>query len=92
MTLLILFIAIPRFFDLPQNLNVGLGKDYSIDEYYKRITKLMDFNCSFDYDLTKPIGMRRKLIDNKMLKFGWKPKFTLNHGLKRTIIITEIKN
>ena len=78
---------------MPQNLNVGLGKDYSIDEYYKRITKLMDFNCSFDYGLTKPIGMR-KLIDNKMLKeFGWKPKFTLNHGLKSTInYYNEIKN
>ena len=89
-----ILFAIPRFFDLPQNLNVGLGKDYSIDEYYKRITKLMDFNCSFDYDLTKPIGMRRKLIDNKMLKeFGWKPKFTLNHGLKSTInYYNEIKN
>ncbi len=89
-----ILFAIPRFFDLPQNLNVGLGKDYSIDEYYKRITKLMDFDCLFDYDLTKPTGMRRKLIDNDMLKkFGWEPKFSLNHGLEITInYYNEIKN
>mgnify|MGYP001186491350 CR=1 FL=1 len=89
-----ILFAIPRFFDLPQNLNVGLGKDYSIYEYYKRITELMDFDCLFDYDLTKPTGMRRKLIDNKMLKaLEWKPKFSLNHGLKITInYYNEIKN
>ena len=76
------------------HINVGSGKDLAISELANIIKEVVEYQGEIDYDLTKPIGMRRKLIDNKMLKeLGWKPKFTLNHGLKSTInYYNEIKN
>ena len=36
-------------------------------------------------DLSKPIGMKKKLINNQKLKeFGWKHKTSLEDGIKQT--------
>ena len=78
--------SLNNFSDLPQNLNVGLGYDYSINEYYKIISSIIGYNGSFKHDLTKPNGIRRKLIDNSITEsMGWNPKYTLETGLKKTI-------
>lgn len=65
--------------------NVGIGKDLSILEYYKEISKVVEFKGSFEFDLEKPTGMRRKLCSiEKQKKLGWKPKHSLEQGLKKT--------
>lgn len=80
-----IFFAIPNFKFMPQNINVGLGKDYSINEYYKCIADVIGFDGNFVHDLTKPIGMKQKVVDNTKLKnFGWSPKTSLNQGLRKT--------
>ena len=80
-----IFYAIPNFKEMPQNINVGLGKDYSINEYYKSIANIIGFKGSFVHDLTKPIGMKQKLIDDTRLKtFGWSSKTSLQEGLIKT--------
>tara|TARA_B110000259_G_C14020513_1_gene402881 strand:+ start:1303 stop:2229 length:927 start_codon:yes stop_codon:yes gene_type:complete len=80
-----IFYAIPNFKEMPQNINVGLGKDYSINEYYKSIANIIGFKGSFVHDLTKPIGMKQKLIDDTRLKtFGWSSKTSLQEGLMKT--------
>lgn len=80
-----IFFAIPNFKFMPQNINVGLGKDYSINEYYKCIADVIGFDGNFIHDLTKPIGMKQKVVDNTKLKnFGWSPKTSLNEGLRKT--------
>ncbi len=80
-----IFYAIPRFDELPQNLNVGLGQDYSINEYYRVISKVIGYTGTFSHDLSKPVGMKRKLIDNTKLKvFGWDPPTSLEEGIQRT--------
>ncbi len=79
------FYAIDNFSQMPANINVGLGMDYSINEYYKEIAKVIGFRGEFVHDLTKPIGMRQKLIDDTKLKeFGWEHKTTLQEGLQKT--------
>jgi nucleoside-diphosphate-sugar epimerase len=81
-----IFYAISNFKTMPSNINVGLGKDYSINEYYKCIAKVMEFEGTFVHDLTKPIGMKQKLIDDCRLKnFGWSHKITLTDGVKKTV-------
>ena len=81
-----IFYAIAKFDKMPQNINVGLGYDYSINDYYSEIAKALDYGGKFSHDLTKPIGMERKLIsDLKLKQFGWRPKTTLKEGLKKTI-------
>ena len=71
---------------MPQNINVGIGHDYSINDYYSEIAKALDYKGEFSHDLTKPTGMKQKLIDDTKLKeFGWKSKTTLTEGLSKTI-------
>ncbi|QBA65397.1 GDP-L-fucose synthase family protein [Muriicola soli] len=80
-----IFYAMPRFEKLPQNLNVGLGFDYSINEYYATIAKILGYKGGFKHDLSKPVGMKRKLIDNSALKnFGWQAKTSLEEGILKT--------
>ena len=80
-----IFYAITKFDKMPQNINVGLGYDYSINDYYSEIAKVLDYKGLFSHDLTKPIGMKQKLINNtKQKEFGWKHKTTLKEGLIKT--------
>lgn len=75
--------ALENFDTMPQNINVGLGHDYTINEYYEAIAKVIGFEGEFIHDLTKPIGMKQKLIDDTKLKeFGWKYKTSLEEGIK----------
>lgn len=80
------YYAIENFDQMPQNINVGLGHDYSINEYYKAIAKVIGFDGKFIHDLSKPIGMKQKLIDDTKLKaFGWKHETSLDDGIEKTL-------
>jgi nucleoside-diphosphate-sugar epimerase len=81
-----IFYALTNFDKMPQNINVGLGHDYSINDYYSEIANLLDYKGEFSHDLTKPTGMKQKLIDDTKLKeFGWESGTTLTEGLSKTI-------
>lgn len=77
--------ACDNFDKLAQNTNVGLGFDYSINDYYQAIADVIGFDGSFEHDLTKPVGMKRKLVDVSFLQgMNWKPKTNLADGIKKT--------
>lgn len=79
------FYAINHFNQMPQNINVGLGYDYTINEYYEAIAKVIGYKGKFVHDLSKPTGMKQKLIDDsKLTQFGWKHKTSLESGLTKT--------
>ncbi|OIP99117.1 MAG: GDP-fucose synthetase [Zetaproteobacteria bacterium CG2_30_46_52] len=79
-----IFYAISKFEAMPQNINVGLGHDYTINEYYQEIANVVGFKGEFIHDLSKPVGMKQKLINDAKLKlFGWKYKTKLSDGLKK---------
>ena len=78
--------AVARFDELPEIINVGTGRDFSVNEYYSIIAKVAGFNGNFNHDLNKPTGMNRKLTEvSRMRRFGWKPKTSLEDGIKQTI-------
>jgi len=80
-----IYYAIQKFELLPQNMNVGLGYDFTVDEYYKKIAEVIGYNGEFNYDLSKPVGMKQKLLNNrKQIKFGWKYKTSLLEGIQKT--------
>jgi len=80
-----IYFAISRIELMPQNINVGLGFDYSINEYYEAIAEVTEYKGKFVNDLSKPVGMKQKLIDDTQLsKFGWKAKTSLKEGLEET--------
>jgi GDP-L-fucose synthase len=66
-------------------MNVGLGHDYSINEYYQAAAHVMGYSGSFVHDLTKPVGMMRKLVDVDLQQsWGWKAEQTLRSGIEKT--------
>jgi nucleoside-diphosphate-sugar epimerase len=80
-----IFYALDNFTEMPQNLNVGLGKDYTINEYYKAVAAVVGYTGDFKHDLSKPVGMKQKLIDDSKLKeFGWCYKTSLEAGIQKT--------
>lgn len=79
------YYAIENFESMPQNINVGTGTDYSINEYYQKIADIIGYKGEFTHDVDKPTGMRQKVIDDTKLKqFGWKHQTTIEQGLKKT--------
>ena len=65
-------------------INIGSGKDFSINEYAKKILKLIIPNkkIKISYDLSKPNGTPRKILDISLAKkYGWKPQTNLNEGI-----------
>jgi len=70
---------------LPNKINIGVGNDYTINEYYKTIAEVLGWNGVFTHDLSKPVGMMRKLSDTSLQSnWGWKPKTSLKNGLTKT--------
>lgn len=65
--------------------NVGLGHDYTILEYYETIADIIGYSGRFKFDLTKPVGMKRKLNSiEKQSVLGWQPRHTLKEGIIKT--------
>lgn len=80
-----IWYAIANFDKMPDLMNIGLGYDYTINEYYYAIAKVIGYEGKFVHDLSKPVGMKQKLVDTTRLKgFGWKNKYSLEDGIKRT--------
>lgn len=80
-----IYLAIDNIEKLPQDINVGLGKDYTINQYYQVIANVIGYNGVFKYDLSKPVGMKQKLIESsKANQLGWKPKTSLESGIEQT--------
>lgn len=77
--------AVENADSLPNMLNIGLGEDYTINEYYKVAAEVIGFAGSFRHNLTKPVGMSKKLTSiEKAKNWGWLPTTTLKTGLEAT--------
>ena len=77
--------AIRRFDDVPDYMNVGLGHDHSINDYYRVAAEVIGFKGGFTHDTTKPVGMARKLMDvTRLTKWGWTARTALSEGLAST--------
>ena len=68
-------------------INIGTGKDYSIDKYAKIILNLIVPNkkIKIKYDKSKPNGTPRKVMDVSLArKYGWKSKIHLKEAIRLT--------
>lgn len=66
-------------------INIGSGYEISIAELAQKIREVVDYRGEIKFDLTKPDGTLRKLLDSSRLnKLGYKPKIDIDSGLKNT--------
>ena len=68
-------------------INIGTGKDYTIKDYAKLILKIIIPNKKIKiiYDLSKPNGTPRKVLDVSLAKsYGWKSKTNLKDAILKT--------
>ncbi len=78
------FFALKNWEKIPEIINVGLGHDHSINDYYQAVAKILGYKGKFHHDLTKPEGMKRKLVSTKKTDdLGWKSKTSLEAGIKK---------
>lgn len=70
-----------------QPINLGSGQETSIKEVVEIITKLTGFKGQVEYDTTKPKAVQRRSVDVARATelIGFKPKWSLEAGLKATI-------
>lgn len=77
--------ALDDFSDLPDVMNIGLGHDYSINEYYQVVAQVIGWEGVFEHDLTKPVGMKQKLVSTmRQREWGWQPTTNLSDGIAAT--------
>jgi len=67
---------------LPSVMNVGVGYDYTINEYYKIAAEVIDWHGEFIHDKTQPAGMLQKLVSiDRMQALGFKATTSLKQGM-----------
>ncbi len=72
-------------YDEDEHINVGSGEEVSIKELAEMIKRSVGFEGDLIFDIDKPDGTPRKLLDTKkMLNMGWTYKVTLCEGIERS--------
>ncbi len=70
----------------PPRLNVGVGRDHSVNEFYLAALEALGLKARLVHDLERPEGMHAKLMDSSIAKtrFGWNPQTDLATGIDLT--------
>ena len=66
----------------PDWLNVGVGQDHSVAEYYEIACDVVGYRGQLRFDRTKPSGVPQRLIDSSQARqLGWRPTTSLRDGM-----------
>lgn len=77
--------ALENIAEIPDLMNIGLGFDHSINEYYQTIAKVIGWDGQFTHDLTRPVGMKQKLVQiDRQIAWGWTAQTSLIEGICKT--------
>tara|TARA_B100000035_G_scaffold37863_1_gene28556 strand:+ start:110 stop:1024 length:915 start_codon:yes stop_codon:yes gene_type:complete len=72
-------------YDSEDIINVGTGVDVTIKELAETIAGVVGFTGKIEWDVTKPNGTPRKLLNvDKIKSLGWKPEIELKNGIEKT--------
>jgi GDP-L-fucose synthase len=78
--------ALPDMSMWPELINLGLGRDYSVNEYYQAAMEAVDYSVELVHDRSKPTGMHQKLMDSSLATqtCGWSPSTDIQVGMGAT--------
>jgi GDP-L-fucose synthase len=70
-------------YDEPNLINIGTGEDISIKDLALLIKKIIGYDGDINFDVSKPDGTPRKLMDvSKLHSKGWKHTIELEEGIE----------
>lgn len=74
-----------RNYDDAGIVNVGVGEDVSIRELAGLIARVTGYRGKLSFDLSKPDGTPRKLLDvSRLSAMGWRARIPLEQGITET--------
>ena len=77
--------GVESFDEMPDLMNVGLGSDFSINEYYQAVASVIGWGGEFVHDLSRPVGMKQKLVSiDRQKNWGWTASSSLEEGIAKT--------
>jgi GDP-L-fucose synthase len=72
-------------YDDSEIINVGTGEDVTIRELAELIARVVGYSGRLTFDISKPDGTPRKLLDvNRLRTLGWAAKTNLRDGVAAT--------
>lgn len=79
-------ITISGIRKLPPILNVGVGLDHSVEEFYRIAMEVIGLKASLVFDESKPEGMLSKLMDSSLARaqYSWNPTTPLETAIEET--------
>jgi len=68
-----------------EHYNVGSGEECSIQALAQKIAEIVGYSGRVIFDINKSDGTSRKFLDSsRFLSLGWKPRISLEEGIKIT--------
>jgi GDP-L-fucose synthase len=75
-----------NYADISEFINIGSGTDMKIKDIANVTKNVIGYEGELVYDITKPDGMLRKLMDNTRLKnLGWTKTTNLEEGIRKEL-------
>lgn len=66
-------------------INAGTGVDVSIKNLARKISKIVGYKGNIKFDLSKPDGAGRKLLDSSRINaLGWRPGALIDEAIEKT--------
>ncbi|MGC4961691.1 GDP-L-fucose synthase family protein [Gordonia sp. DT101] len=79
-------IHLLEHYDETAPVNVGTGEDMSIADIAQIVSKLTGFSGTTEWDMSRPDGMPRKVLDITTLHgLGWSQQIDLEKGIGETV-------
>lgn len=73
-------------YDNDNHLNIGSGEEVTILKLAELIQRAVGYQGEINWNTKMPNGMPRKILNScKLESLGWKPKFSLKQGIKKTV-------
>ncbi|MBU3957259.1 NAD-dependent epimerase/dehydratase family protein [Patescibacteria group bacterium] len=79
-------VLVAERLDTPQPVNLASGIEITIKDLVEKIVRLTGFKGELTYGTSRPKGQSRRVVDiTKARKLGFRPRYSLERGLRKTI-------
>jgi GDP-L-fucose synthase len=76
-------VHLMKTYSSDQLVNIGTGEDITIAEFARVVAETVGYKGKIEFDISKPDGTPRKLLDvGRLSKLGWRATTSLHDGIK----------